>query len=454
MARQADPETVPGPLAAWMAPFAGCFTRPTWANMLVLVAGALLSPGRRTVASALSSVGLRGAATFTNYHRVLNRSRWSGQAAARCLLGLLVAALVPNGPVVVGIDETIERRWGARIKARAIYRDPVRSSRGHFVKASGLRWISLMLLAPVPFAGRVWALPFLTALAPSERYAQAQGRRHKLLTDRARQLLLLPARWLPGREVIAVADSSYAAIELLAAVRRHVTVITRLRLDARLFDPPPPRPSGTKGRPRVSGARQPTLLQRLADPNIAWQRVTVTGWYGQTERRLDIVSGTALWYHPGKQVPIRWMLVRDPAGAFEPQAFLCTDQAADPLTILQLFVRRWSVEVTFAEVRRHLGVETQRQWSDLAIARTTPCLLALFSLVTLWAGDLAARGLVLPRRAAWYAKPEITFSDALAAIRRQLWIAQAFSTSPQTQNMATIPRRLLDSLTEAACYPA
>ena len=239
MARQADLEAAPTILAAWMAPFAGYFTRPTWANLLVLVAGAVLSPGRRTVAAALSSMGLREAATFTNYHRVLNRSRWSGQAAARCLLGLLVAAFVPSGPVVVGIDETIERRWGVRIKARGIYRDPVRSSHGHFVKASGLRWISLMLLAPVPFAGRVWALPFLTTLAPSERYAQNQGRRHKLLTDWGRQLLLLLARWLPGREVVAVADSSYAAIDLLGAVSRHVTMITRLRLDARLFNPPP-----------------------------------------------------------------------------------------------------------------------------------------------------------------------------------------------------------------------
>ena len=454
MAGQADPETHPGLLAAWMAPFAGRFTRPTWANVLVLVAGALLSPGRRTVTAALSSVGLRGAATFTNYHRVLNRSHWSGRTAARCLLGLLVAAFVPSGPVVVGIDETIERRWGARIKARGIYRDPVRSSHGHFVKASGLRWISLMLLAPVPFAGRVWALPFLTALAPSERHAQTQGQRHRPLTDRARLLLLLLARWLPGRQVIAVADSSYAAIELLAAVRHRLTVITRLRLDARLFDPPPPRLHGTKGRPRVSGARQPMLSQRLADPNTAWQRVTVTGWYGQGERQLDVVSGTALWYHPGKQVPIRWVLVRDAAGKFEPQAFLCTDQHADPVTVLQLFVRRWSVEVTFAEVRRHLGVETQRQWSDLAIARTTPCLLALFSLVTHWASDLAARGIVLPRRAAWYAKPAVTFSDALAAIRRQLWITQAFSTSPNARDVAIIPRALLDNLTEAACYPA
>ena len=138
MTRQADPETTSTLLAVWMAPFAVCFTRPTWANLLVLVAGAILSPGRRTIAAALSSMGLRGAATFTNYHRVLNRSRWSGQAAARCLLGLLVAAFVPSGPVVVGIDETIERRWGARIKARGIYRDPVRSSHGHFVQSVGL----------------------------------------------------------------------------------------------------------------------------------------------------------------------------------------------------------------------------------------------------------------------------------------------------------------------------
>jgi len=297
-------------------------------------------------------------------------------------------------------------------------------------------------------------LPFLAALAPSERYAQTQGRRHKLLTDRARQLLLLLARWLPNRRIIAVADSSCAAIELLAATCRRLTVIKRLRLDARLFDPPPPRSPGTKGRPQVSGARQPTLLQRLADPKTAWQRVTATGWYGCRERQFDIASGTALWHRPGKQAPVRWILVRDVTGEFEPQAFLCTDQAAHPITILQLFVRRWSVEVTFAEVRRHLGVETQRQWSDLAIARTTPCLLALFSLVTLWASDLAARGLVQTRRAAWYAKPAITFSDALAAVRRQLWIAHAFSTSPHAQNMATIPRALLNSLTEAACFPA
>jgi hypothetical protein len=354
---------------------------------------------------------------------------------------------------VIGIDETIERRWGAKIKARGIYRDPVRSSRGHFVKASGLRWISVMLLAPVPWAGRVWALPFLTALAPSERFAREHGRRHKTLTDRARQLLVLVARWLPGRRLVAVADSSYAAIELLAAVCRRLTVVTRLRLDARLFDPPPPRRPGTMGRPRVSGARQPTLAERLADPGTRWRRVTVAGWYGRTERRIELVSGTALWHHPGKRVSIRWLLVRDVAGEFEPQGFLCTDPDADPLDVLRWFVRRWSVEVTFAEVRRHLGVETQRQWSDLGIARTTPALLGLFSLVTLWAAA-GPGGDVPPRGAAWYPKPRPTFSDALATVRYRLWTSATFSTSPGDGEVAKIPRARLERLTHAACYPA
>ncbi|MEC5384070.1 hypothetical protein VSX64_25755, partial [Aurantimonas sp. C2-6-R+9] len=154
----------------------------------------------------------------------------------------------------------------------------------------------------------------------------------------------------------------------------------------------------------------------------------ITGWYGGGDRLVDIASGTALWYHPGKSVPIRWVLVRDAAGEFEPQAFLCTDLDVDPHAVLGWFVRRWSLEVTFAEVRRHLGVESQRQWSDKAIARTTPALLGLFSLVTLWAGEALGND-PMPRQAAWYRKRQITFSDALATVRRQLWVSETFETS-------------------------
>jgi hypothetical protein len=443
---------VPPILKHWLTPFTAFFTRPTWERVLVLAAGTVLAPGRRTVSAALSVLGRRGEADFARFHGVLNRARWSGQALARVLLSWLIAVFVPDGPVVIGIDETIERRWGPKITARGIYRDPVRSSHGHFVKASGLRWVSVMLLAPVPWAGRIWGLPFLTALAPSERYARQAGRRHKPLADWGRQMLLLASRWLPGRRVIAVADTTYAVIELLAAVRHKLTMVTRL--DARLFDPPPPRQPGAKGRSRVTGQRQPTLVQRLADPASRWRRVTVSQWYGESRRELDILTGTAVWDHPGRRVPVRWVLVRDVKGEHDPQAFLCTDLEADALDVLRWFVRRWAVEVTFEEVRRHLGVETQRQWSDKAIARTTPALLAWFSLVTLWAHDLAGRGRLDPRSAAWYPKWHLTFSDALGAVRRQLWEDGLFQASGQSRDMVKIPAPLAQRLLDAASFPA
>jgi len=441
-------------LAAWMEPFSEAFTTPTWQHVLVLIAGAILSPGRRTVAAALRVTGLDQDPCFTNYHRVLNRNRWSSRRVARCLLKLLVISFVPDGPVIIGLDDTLERRWGAKIKARGIYRDPVRSSHGHFVKASGLRWLSVMLLPDIPWAGRVWGLPFLTALAPSERYASKRARPHKKLTDWGRQVLLQAARWLPGRKIIAVADSSFAAIELLNAVRRRVCMITRLRLDARLFDPPARRRPGTVGRPRVIGKRQPNLAERLANPKTRWRRLRVSGWYGRGERLVEIVTGTALWHHPGRLVPIRYVLVRDVEGELRPQAFLCTDLDADPLDILRWFVRRWSIEVTFAEVRRHLGVETQRQWSDPAIARTTPTLLGLFSLITLWAQHLCGETSPPPRSATWYSKPLPTFSDALALVRRELWADHDFRTSATAAEIVQIPQPTFNALIGAACYAA
>ena len=445
---------VPASLALWMQPFREGFTAPTWEHVLVLIVGSILTPGRRTVAAALRVVGLEHAADFTNYHRVLNRNRWSSRWVARCLFRVLVNRLVPTGPVIMGLDDTIERRWGAKIKARGIYRDPVHSSHGHFVKASGLRWLSIMLLPEIPWAGRIWALPFLTVLAPSERYACKYRRRHKKLTDWGRQVMLQVARWLPERQIIAVTDSGFAAIELLNAVRRRVCMITRLRLDARLFDRPAHRRAGTIGRPRVVGRRQPTMVQRLANSRTRWRRFKVNGWYGRSERLLQIVSGTAIWHHPGRLVPIRYVLVRDVADEFKPQAFLCTDLDADPLDILRWFVRRWSIEVTFAEVRRHLGVETQRQWSDPAIARTTPALLGLFSLITLWANELYATHAPAPRTASWYPKPLPTFSDALAAVRQELWTPRNFETSSQQLDIAKCSESTLNRLINVACYAA
>ena len=230
-------------------------------------------------------------------------------------------------------------------------------------------------------------------------------------------------------------------------------MVTRLRLDACLCDPPPPRRPGRRGRPPVKGARLPSLAERLRDPRTPWRRVAVTGWYGRTTRRLDITTGTALWHHPGTRVAIRWVLVRDPTGEKEPQAFLCTDLNTEPIDILRWFVRRWRTETTFEEARRHLGMETQRQWSDLAILRTTPALLGLVSLVTLWASQLAAERGPVVEHVRWYPKPLPTFSDALALIRRELWTAQVNAISPAAQTARNVPTDLIDRLLIVACRP-
>jgi hypothetical protein len=448
---------LPARFAAVILAFAPVFLQQrTRRHAERLLIGAILAPGKRTVTSLLRIVGLSREWRFTNYHRVLNRAVWDARAAARLLLELLIATFAPTGPVVLGIDDTIERRRGKRIRAKGIYRDPVRSSKGHFVKASGLRWLSLMLLTPIPWTGRVWALPFLTVLAPSERYCRQRGRRHKRLTDWARQMALQARRWLPGREVVLLGDSSFAALDLLAALARHgLTCITRLRLDAALYEPAPPRKPGTVGRPRAKGARLPNLSVILADAGTRWVRVTVPGWYGERARVIEVCSATAVWRHAGLPVvPIRWVLLRDPQQRFDPQALLCTDLAREPLQIVRWFVQRWQVEVTFREARDHLGVETQRQWSDLAIARTTPCLLALFSIVALLAARLGRRARGAVCIDAWYRKPRPTFTDTLAAVRRQFWREQGLLTSRRLPNATKLHPALHHGIVYALCHAA
>jgi hypothetical protein len=434
---------LPPHLLLRLAGLPALFTRPTWRNVLVLVAGAILAPGKRTVTSALRILGREQQTDFPTYHGVLSQAVWSSRAVAGWLLRLLVATFVSkDATVLIGLDDTIERRWGHKISARGIYRDPTRSSKGHFVKTSGLRWLSAQLLVHVPWAGRVMGLPFLTVLAPSQRFYDDKPCAPKTLLDWARQAAMQIHRWLPGRRIVIVADTAFAAVEFLGAVRGYLSIVTRLRLDAGLYAPAPPRRNG-RGRPRVKGTRLPKLNEVLLDPKTVWQRHTVALWYGRTHRIVEIATGTAVWYNSGlPPVPIRWILVRDPLGELKPQAFLCNDLAAAAADILQWFVSRWQLEVTFQEVRAHLGVETQRQWSDLAIMRTTPALLGLFSLVTLWAHDLAVDRPLVPAVAAWYRKTHCTFSDAIAAVRRQIWHHQISCMSRSDGDTIKIPREL------------
>jgi hypothetical protein len=449
--------TLPAELLPLIVEFAPLFSKPVWEHAQVLLVGAILAPGKRTVTACLRVMGLSQEKSFVNYHRVLNRARWSPLAASYILLRLLLTCFAPAGELVFGLDDTIERRRGEHITAKGIYRDPVRSSQAHFVKASGLRWLCCMVLTQVSWAGSTWGLPFLTVLCPSARYHTERGRRHQKLTERARQIIRLLTRWLPDRPLIFVGDSGFAALELLHAVSQtpNAHLITRLRLDAELWNPAPQRKPHQSGRPRVKGARRPSPKQRLDDPNTPWTTLEVERWYGSEKREVEIYTETCVWYKSGfHPVLIRWVLVRDPQGQYEPQAFLSTCVDHTPAQILSWFVRRWRMEVTFEETRAHLGMETQRQWSDLAIARTTPVLLGLFSVVALMADRLIKRQVIAVRTAAWYTKELPTFADALAMTRRCLWKSCHFSTSTQSRDVVKVPRALLERLTDAVCYAA
>ena len=452
--------TLPTTMIQVLAPFAPLFSKSVFQHVQVLLAGAILASGNRTVASALRAVGLENERRFCRYHRVLSRAKWSTQKASRILLGSLVEAFVPEGdPLVVGIDETLERRQGKRIVAKGIYRDPVRSSHGHFAKTSALRWVCVTLLAEVPWAHRVWSLPFLSTLAPSERYAREHGKRHKKLTEWAWQLLLQLRRWQPEREIVAVADGTYAALELLDRCRRlsnPITFITRLRLDAALYEPPPPRRPGQLGRPRLKGERLPKLSMVAEEQNTIWKAIKVANWYGARERIVEVVSERAIWYSTGlPAVPVRWVLVRDPHEEFATQALLCTDLDAKPERLISWFVRRWQMEATFQEARQRLGFETQRHWSEKAIRRSAPALLALFSVVTLFAHQHMTKDANAVRRTAWYDKRYPTFSDALAVVRKELWAAErTFCGSSTASETVKVPREFVERLTDALCYAA
>lgn len=452
-------EALPHEIIKLLSEFAPKFDRRTWAKAKVLLIGAILCIGKRTVTSALLIMGHGNAQGFAKYHHVLNRASWSPRALSEVLLRLLFRYLAGGaGPLVFGLDETIERRWGPKIKTRGIYRDPVRSSRSHFVKASGLRWVCLMWLTEIPWAQQIWALPFLTVLAPSERFYAESKRTAKSLLDWARQMVYQLRCWLPDRQIILVVDSTYAALDFLHACQalpNPIAVITRLRLDAALYTPKPREKKGKRGRKRKKGIRLPTPQAFIDHPKTHWQQMTVR-WYGGISRSIEIATGFCVWYHVGKPVvPIRWVLIRDPDGEFEPQALLCTDRTLKAVQIVEWFVQRWQLEVTFEEARAHLGLETQRQWSDQAIARTTPLLLGLFSWVTLAAHALVQTRDLVPRQTAWYDKPLPTFSDALAWVRLELWSTRfCFPTSPQNGDVGLLSHQFWRPLIEPLCYAA
>ncbi len=446
--------SLPRPIITVLAYFEPLFTAPTWKKVVILLVGTVLARGRRTVTAALRQMGLQMETHFSGFHQVLNRARWSPLAVSRRLLEVLVQTFVrAGGTVEIVIDETLERRWGRKISKRGYWRDSLLSSKERSVSSSGLRWVTMALVVTLPWTKRRWALPFLSVLTTTPKVSEALERRHKTLARLAQQMVMLVRRWLPDVAIKVIGDGAYSVIELgLTCVKLQVSLIAPLRLDARLFAPPPaPRPH-QMGRPPLVGKRLSKLTTVLQDPQTEWETLTVT-WYGGTQRTLEVTTGTALWYSTGTDpLPLRWVLTRDPEGKREPKAYFSTDQAQSAVEIVEDVVKRWSIEVTYEESHAHLGVETQRQWSDLAIERSTPCLLGLYSLVVLLGQALHPDGKIPLQQAAWYPKTQATFSDVLATVRRHLWGGLTFQTLASHPGLCLVPRADLARLLQAACY--
>ena len=407
-------------IVAVIGAFSPLFSEQVWQQAQTLLYGAMLTVGKRTVTSALRVMGLRQEQHFINYHRVLNRAGWSALQASRILLGLIVLTFVTAGsPIIIGADDTIERRKGKKIKAKGCYRDAVRSSKKHVIRCFGLKWVSMQMLVRVPWSKRVWGLPFLTVLCwPAVSKAK---KRHKTSLDLVRQMAKQVRRWLPDRLIILTLDGAFASVGLARALTGSgVVMVSRLRLDAALYNKPGQQVASKRGRKPKKGTRQRSLKLWAARSDTPWESMVVN-WYKGKRKRVHAFSRTALWYRPGLDpIEIRYVLVRDPEGKLQDSAFFCTDINVLPSHIIEWFVMRWSVETTFEEVREHMGMETQRQWSDLAIARTTPILLGLFSIVTILAMRLSQGGKIQFEQTAWYKKTEATFSDCIALVRSRI----------------------------------
>lgn len=437
----------PPELIALLEAFRPCFTCPTYQNFCLLALGAILAQGRRTVAELLRVTrGLGPQKHFSTYHRFLSQARWSLLATAR-ILAKLVVGLVPAGRELrlVG-DDTTERRTGSKVYGMGCHRDAVRSTKKVLNLCFGHKWVVLAVLVSFPWTTRPWALPVLCLLYHSRKDDEKHGRKHRTLEDLMIIGLRILRRWFPNREVIFVGDGAYGSHRLAGRARRlGITVVSRLRKDTRLYEAPPPRRPGQRGRPRKKGARLDSTEKAARRPDACWTTGQVK-WYGGQLREVRWLSGTGYRYSPGLELLlVRWVLVED-LRTRRQECFFSTDSDMPPQEIIEAYVRRWPLETTFQECRRHLGLETSRSWTRNSVIRTVPCLFGLFSLITVWFAKQCQAGAPAPAADPWYHKGELTFSDAIALLRRYIWSGRILFKSKEPASSVEIPFPLAEQI--------
>lgn len=367
---------------------------------------------------------------------------------------MLLAFIPKDDPIVLLVDETLERRKGKKISAKGYYRDAVRSSKSQVVKASGLEWLVMALSVKLSLVPRALALPFLTVLEYSKKCDEKQKRRHKTMLDWTGQMMRQVRRWVgKGREIVLIGDGAFATRELaLGCIRYGITLVSRLKMNASLFDFSPEVKPNKRGRPAQKGKRLLNFKEMLTLDNLPWKEAEIVG-AGGVKRLVLYVSNTCLWGAGGGfPIPIRWVLIVDPTEKLDPMPLMSTDSLMTPEQMIEYYMERWSIEVTFEESREHLGVETQRQWSDKAIGRTTPILMGLYSLVCMMGYRLNKEGLLKVEKAAWYQKNHVTFSDMMKAVRMTIWKDNLFfrkaENTPSGENITPEIREWGETLLE------
>lgn len=447
--------------------FAIAFTAPTYQRVISLLVGCILTRGRRTVTRILQTMRAvtDGCGHFSDYHRVLSRAPWSMHLLAHVLAAMVLELVPANAPVYCTVDDTTAQHRGDHVYGKGRHRDNVRSTRTHKVWLFGHRWVVLAVNVRFPFAKRPWALPVLAGLYKPQALNEAEGRPHRTPIAIARVLMSMMLRWFPDRRFVLLGDGGYASHGLARFChdhRRQLTLVSLLHPRAHLCEPPPARrPKGKCGPTCIRGPKLPHPQDVVAQTKRR-TRATVN-WYGRGQRRkVEYVTGTGHWYKATEGlVPIRWVFVHDRDGKSEDRYFYSTDPTMTASKIITLFTARWPIEVTFQEAKQRLGLGTPRNWSAKSVLRTAPCILGLFSVVSLIYRRELARNRRRQRRRrptaraeAWYPKAEPTFSDALTAVRRLLWndsvLSEAFGHAAMNQLKPKLRETLLDELSLAA----
>ena len=436
-----------------IAAFSIAFTRPTFQRVVVLILGAIMSVRQRTVTGMLRAAGALAQGHWSDFHRVLSLRVWSNWTLGRILASLILELSPPDQSVVLAVDDNALLHKGKHVYGKGCHHDACRSTHSHMVWVWGHKWVILAINVKFPFAARPWALPVLCAPYRPAELDRQEGHRHKTLIDLAMGLLATLIHWFPQRKFMFVGDGGYASHDLARFCRRHrdhVTLVSRFHGDANVYDAPPEK-CGRTGRPRKKGRKLPSPAQVVAKAKR--KRFTVD-WYGGQTRRVELVSRDAHWYKGGEGlVPIRWVFVHDLQGTHRDEYFYATDTSLAPDRIVSLFTGRWSIEVTFQELRRHLGFATPRNWSKKSVLRTAPCLLGLFSLVSLIFHRLWRQEPIAPLCDPWYAKKENTFSGAIAQVRRICW-SEVLTKPGKHAGVTKLPRQLRLTLLDQLCRAA